>query len=123
MSDRSDKSFVRVVMVEFYPHITDMDMHMFKSALEHLAQGANGLLRMHCGPARASGAEAALSVEAPNVTFVDFASVWEFTSQSSLDQFIDDAFHREMAKKQFSKFVKNRYVINIGLESRYSHGV
>ena len=113
MSSQSCESFTRIVMVEFNSHVDARDVLEFRKILERLAERAKGLVTMHCGSALACKSEAELDRNAPNVTYAQFASVWEFEDRDSLEGFITDAFHNAMAGKRFSQYVRHRYVINI----------
>ena len=102
----------RVVMVEFHPDATDEQIVAFKAGLHHLAAHATGLVRMSCGEHQESAADAVLRQKAPNVVFGSFMSIWEFSDRASLDKFLVDPGHRQLADT-WRAVVKNRYVVNM----------
>lgn len=103
----------RIVMVEFNDEVTSQDIEEFRGWLLDLAARSQGLVRMNCGPHIEAAGESELNANAPNATFCGFASVWEFENRESLDAFVREPFHREMAGRDFRRMVKHRYVVNI----------
>jgi hypothetical protein len=103
----------RVVMVQFRPHVTPADVAAFKGWLQEVAASTPGLVRMTCGPHKETSNDAVLSKKAPDAVFCDFMSVWEFESESAVNDYLASPFHRKMAAEKFSTVVQCRYVANI----------
>lgn len=104
---------MRIVMVEFISGITEQDIAEFKGWLYDLASRSSDLVRMTCGVHYPAQGDAELSVNAPSVVFGNFVSIWEFTDERALNDFVTKPFHHEMAGKNFRRLVKRRYVTNI----------
>lgn len=104
---------MRVVMVEFKPGVSSQEVAAFRRWLERLADRSGNLVRMTCGEHLAAKSEGMLSADAPDVTFGHFVSVWEFSDEQALDEFVMAPFHRELAGNDFRRLVRHRYVINI----------
>jgi Stress responsive A/B Barrel Domain len=103
---------MRVVMVEFYPEVTEQDVAEFQGWLHDLAARLPYLIRMQCGPHSTLLADKEFSLNAPSVSYGHFASVWEFADEDGINQFIQEPFHKEIASKKFKKLVKHRYCVN-----------
>lgn len=103
----------RVVMVRFRDGVDASDVAAFRGWLEDLAARTPHLRRMHCGAHAGVPADERLSQNAPDVTFADFASVWEFDDLEGVGAFLEAPFHRELAGSGFRDMVRRRYVINI----------
>lgn len=115
-------SAFRVVMVTFVPDATEQDIAWFHEGLRALADNTPGLLSMVSGVTCKSGDENALSAQAPDATYGDFASIWEFESTESLAAFVDSPTHHALARKRFKRVVRHRYVFNL-TEEQIGSGV
>lgn len=103
----------RVVIVEFHPHVTPALVAEFRGWLEDVAARTPGLTRMICGEHQPAASESALSANAPDAVFGNFMSVWEFSSEAALNDYLTSPYHRELAATRFRSVVRRRYLANI----------
>ena len=102
----------RVVMVKFVDDVTKEDVSEFKSWLNELAKNTPYVVNMYCGQHTDVDSENSLDMVAPNASFHDFVSVWEFEDVNDIESFILEPFHHAMAGSKFKKIVAHRHVVN-----------
>lgn len=103
----------RVVIVEFQPDVTPALVAEFRALLEDVAARTPGLTRMICGEHQPASSDPGLSANAPDAVFGQFMSVWEFSSEAALDDYLKSPYHRQLAATRFPRFVRRRYLANI----------
>jgi len=103
----------RVVIVEFHPHVTPALVAEFRGWLEDVAARTPGLTRMVCGPHEPAASDPVLSANAPDAVFGQFMSIWEFSDEAALEDYLTSPYHREFAATRFPKVVRRRYLANI----------
>jgi hypothetical protein len=104
----------RVVIVEFHPDVTAALVAEFRGWLEDVAARTPGLIRMICGEHMPASSDPSLSANAPDAVFGNFMSVWEFSSEEALDDYLTSPYHRALAATRFPRVVRRRYLANIG---------
>lgn len=102
----------RRVLVEFKADITQYQREKFFDGLRMLAARWQEQVSMRLFEHTEVVGEQSLNEIVTNVNRADVMSVWSFTSQETLSQFLEDPVHSQIAQEYFKPVVKHRTIIN-----------